>query len=257
MGHIRLKRLPATRKWQQVVALLADGSAVEEIAGASADAANHALEHARDDETLAHCFWLLTQLPLAAREVHFRAAAHSLGLSLPPGPSFLEILAAFGEAVDRETGFLGRTDLGEMAQSAAIESLSAVAGADLPGLFEPSAGDARLEFARLAAPDHFAGLAREFFARLTRRHLNYYLSRAVSDVVGPGHRLASTADHSAFNAALEQHCWEASRIVEAFAGGWYSKTNYEGGIDRDKARGFVFVALGKILTELRVRGRGG
>jgi hypothetical protein len=152
----------------------------------------------------------------------------------------------------------GRTDLGEIAQGAAAESLAAVAGADLPGLFGPTAADVRLSLGKLAAPDHFARLARDFFARLTQRQLDYYLSRTLSSHVGPGQRLQTTIDHSAFNTALDLHCREASRIVEAFAGGWFSKTNYQGGITLGKARDFVFVALGKISEELRRReGDGG
>jgi len=79
------------------------------------------------------------------------------------------------------------------------------------------------------------------------------LSRELSDHVGPGRRFASLDDHQAFRSALDQHCFEAARIVEEFAGGWFSKTHYETGITPDKARGFVFVALKKIGRELRRR----
>ena len=57
MGHIRLGRLPATKKWQQVVALLSRGASLEQIAGASADAAENSLEHARRDPALLQSFW--------------------------------------------------------------------------------------------------------------------------------------------------------------------------------------------------------
>jgi hypothetical protein len=69
MGHIRLGRLPATKKWQQVVALLSDGASLEQIAGASAEAAEISLGHAQHDPALVQSFWLLTQLPLAARSL--------------------------------------------------------------------------------------------------------------------------------------------------------------------------------------------
>ena len=253
MGHIRLWRLPATRKWTQVVALLAGGAPVEDIAAASAAAANDALATARDDEALAHTFWLLTQIPLAARAPDFQEAARALGVVVGTEASLLDVVSAFSDAIDVATLGARRTDLGEMAQGAAVESLSAIAGAELPGLFGATPGDVRLVLGRLAAPDRFAMLARDFFARLTQRHLDYYLSRAVSDHVGPGKRLPTVAAHSDFTGALELHCREASRIVEDFAGGWFSKTTFQGGIDRQKARGFVFVALGKIVAELRVR----
>jgi hypothetical protein len=254
MGHIRLKRLPSSRKWNQVVALLATDAPVDEIAAASADASERALESARKDPALAQAFWLLTQVPLAARAPDFAEAARRVGLVVGSEPSLIEVVAALSEAVDRKSfGRAGRTDLGEMARNAAAESLAAIAGAELPTLFETTADEVRQAVGRLAAPDHFARLARDFFARLTQRHLDYYLSRTLPQTVGPSQSLATTADHSAFNAALEQHCREASKIVEAFSGGWFSKTQYQGGITPEKARAFVFVALGKISAELQRR----
>ena len=258
MGHIRLKRLPASRKWQQVVSLLSAGASVEQLASASAAAAEHALLGARADPALTHAFWLLTQLPLAARAPDFRAATSSLGINVGQDASLIEIVAAYGDAVDRAAmGRSGRTDLGEMARNAAAESIATIAGAGLPRLFGATADDVRLELGKLAAPDRFARLARDFFARLTEKHLDFYLSRAVPNHIGRGQLLASTSDHISFNAALELHCHEASRIVEAFAGGWFSKTHFEGGITPENARGFVFVALNKINAELKRRENGG
>src|SRR5688572_12621574 len=167
MGHIRLKRLPATRKWRQVVALLAGGVAVEDIAAASAEAAENALQAARRDPALAHALWLLTQIPLAARAPHFEVAALKLGLDLGSESSLLDVVAAFSDAIDRaSSGASGRTDLGEMARLAAAESLAIAASADLPILFGEAPEDVRLALGKLAAPDRFARLARDFFARL-------------------------------------------------------------------------------------------
>ena len=254
MGHIRLHRLPASRKWQQVVALLAGDADSGTIAGASADAAENSLSRARDDPALAHSFWLLTQIPLAARSADFTLGLRSLGLAVGDEPSLMDVVGTFSDAVDRFASRQpGRTDLGDLAQLAAAESLTAVVGAALPRLFGPTAADVRLAIGKMAAADQFAKLARDFFARLTRGHLDYYLSRTLSDHVGPGRRLASIDEHTGFNAAIEQHCREASRIVESFAGGWFSKTQFEGGITPEKARAFVFVALKKIGNELRLR----
>jgi hypothetical protein len=220
MGHIRLGRLPATKKWQQVIALLSREAAIEQVAAASAEAAEISLEHARLDPALSQSFWLLTQIPLAARSPNYPDSLRSLGVAVHATPSMMETIGAFSAAVDRHVDRSGgRTDLGELAQHAAAESLAAMAGSDLPGLFGPTSEDARLALGKFAAPDRFARLARDFFARLTQRHLDYYLSRALSNHVGPGCGIGSIDGHTAFNAALEQHCREAARIVEAFAGG--------------------------------------
>ncbi len=254
MGHIRLGRLPHTRKWQQVVDLVGEAAPVDKIASASADAAEVSLRRASDDPALAHSFWLLTQIPIAARSPDFASSLERLGVRVGPNPTLMDVVGAFSQTVDQHVGRVGgRTDLGELAQHAAAESLAAVAGVDLPSLFSPTADDVKLAIGRLAARDRFASLARDFFARLTRRYLGYYLSRELSNFVGPGMPLPSIDAHTEFNAALEGHCREASRIVEEFAGGWFSKTHYEGGITPEKARRFAYVALGKIRNELRKR----
>jgi len=106
-----------------------------------------------------------------------------------------------------------------MAQMAAVESLAALVGPHLPSLFEPNASDVQREIGRFAGGDRFSALAREFFARLTQRSLNYYLSRELSSHIGPGERFGDDIARSQFDAALGRHCREAARIVEAYAGG--------------------------------------
>ena len=100
MGHIRLGRLPATKKWQQVVALLSDNVSLAEIAAASAEAAEASLAHARKDPALLYSFWLLTQLPIAARSPDFEDRLESLGLQTQSNPSLMDFVAALSEAID-------------------------------------------------------------------------------------------------------------------------------------------------------------
>ncbi len=256
MGHVRLGTLPRTKKWGQVVSLIAGGADVERIAAASADAAEHGLERASQDEGLAHAFWLLTQVPQAARQSDFSERLRELGFTgLPNNPTLLEILAAFTRAVDghvREQG--QRTDLGEMAQLAASETLAFLAGRELPSLFGPTFADVQQALAKLGTSDQFSIVARDFFSRLTHRSLDYFLSRELSKHVGPNKRFAAIGDHSDFNAALDRHCREASRIIKEFSGGWYGKTLYqEKQISRDEARKFAHVAFKKLRAELRKR----
>jgi hypothetical protein len=94
----------------------------------------------------------------------------------------MDVAAGFAGEVDRyarEKG--GRTDLGEMAQMAAVESLMSMVGPDLPSLFEPRPQDLQWALGRLASGERFSGLAREFFARLTERTLGYIRQRLGGD----------------------------------------------------------------------------
>jgi hypothetical protein len=255
MGHIRLGTLPKTQKWNQVVNLITGGADVERIAAASADAAEHGLERASHDEGLAHAFWLLTQIPQAARQSNFSERLWELGLTVSSKPTLLEIVAAFTRAVDGHVSETGkRSDLGEMAQHAASETLASLAGRELPSLFEPTASDVQQALAKLGTSHQFSIVARDFFSRLTSRSLGYFLSRELSKHVGPGKRFAAVNDHTAFNAALDLHCREASRIIKEFSGGWHGRTlQQERHITKDEARKFAHIAFKKLRAELRKR----
>jgi hypothetical protein len=254
MGHIRLDTLPKTHKWQRVVGLITGGADVERIAAASADAAEHGLERASQDQGLAHAFWL-TQIPQAARDIDFADRLSQLGLSVSSRSTLLEIVAAFTSAVDRHVRENGkRSDLGETAQHAAAETLTSLAGRELPSLFEPTAGDVQQAFAKIGTSARFSVLTRDFFSRLIRRSLGYFLSRKLSKHVGPNKRFAAVSEHSDFNAAMDLHCREASRIIKEFSGGWYGKTLQQGRqISQDEARKFTHIAFKKLRAELRKR----
>ncbi|MBI3184681.1 MAG: hypothetical protein HYZ28_21300 [Myxococcales bacterium] len=252
MGQHLLPNLPRTRKWNEVVELIKSDAEVQAVAAAAFEAAHLGLEEAARDPALAKATWLLTQLPLAARAADYLARLRELGLTTREAPSVMELVGAFSDAVDahlRGTG--GRTDLGEMAQMAAAETLTASLAQRTQSLFGSTAADVKRELAALATPKQFGDLSRDFFANLTRRYLASFLGRELSNHVGAGRRFANLAEHTEFNAALDHHCQQAARIVQDFAGTWFSKTNFEGGITPEKAQGFVHVALKKLRTELR------
>jgi hypothetical protein len=178
-----------------------------------------------------------------------------LGLNVSSRPTLLEIVAAFTNAVDRHVSERGkRSDIGEMAQHSASETLSSLAGRELPTLFGPTASDVQQALAKLGMSERFSVVARDFFSRLTNRSLGYFLSRELSKHVGPNKRFAAINEHSDFNAALDLHCREASRIIKEFSGGWYGKTLHEEGqITPHEARKFAHVAFKKLRAELRKR----
>jgi len=255
MGHIRLGELPRTRKWEQVVELIKHDGDVAAVAAAALDAAESGFKDAAEDEGLGRATWLLTQLPLAARDPNYVERLKALGVAVDGAPGLLELAGAFTDAVDAQMRRAGsRSDLGEMAQMAAAETLTKILGERSQSLFGTSPADVQRELAALGTTKQFGTLARDFFARLTRRYLTFFLSRELSNHVGGERRFANIADHAAFNAALDLHCRQASRIVEEFAGSWFSKTNWEQGITPENVRGFAWVALKKLRAELRKGG---
>jgi uroporphyrinogen-III synthase len=99
VGHIRLGVLPKSRKWQQVVEQLRLGADVAAVAGFAAEAAETSLKGASNDPAFLHAFWLLTQIPLAARGPAFAEDLRRLGLEVSNQPSLMDVAAAFSGAV--------------------------------------------------------------------------------------------------------------------------------------------------------------
>ncbi len=252
MGHTRLGRLPRTKKWQEVVGLVGAGAATADIAAATLDASKLGLEDAASDPALLHSFWLLTQLPLCARKADFVAELAKIGVSITGEATLMELVGGLSDAVDAHVYRVGgRTDLGEMAQMGAAETLSSVLGQRTTSLFETTSEDVHRELARLGTPVNFSVVARDFFARVTERYLTYFLSRELSNT------LETVDANRQFREALSLHCKQASKIVEQFAAEWFSKANYQGGITPRKAAGFIGHAMTKLRAELQEGAAGG
>lgn len=251
MGHQRLGQLPRTRQWKQVVALIEHGAGAAQVANETIRAAKQSLESASDDPRFVSAFWLLCQIPLAARSDDFNAALRDLGVEVPDGPSLLDIATAISPALDQQDA-RRRTDLGEIAELSASEILIEHIGDQIGGLFDPTPAQVQKALRDMGTMGGFSRFQRAYFARIAERLLDYYLSRELPNHIGDGSRFATLADCAAFTSALHLHCTEASRIIEDFSGEWFSKRNWvKGGIAPRDASGFVHVAMQKMSSELR------
>ena len=255
MGDEHLGILRSSRKWRHVVDLIRTDGDAAAIATATMDAADKGFRAAADDEGVIHATWLLAQLPIAARSPDFVKALNDLGLAVGSSPGIFDLVGAFTDAVDAHMLETGRpTDLGEMAHMAAAETIASVVGQRAAGLFETRPEDVHRELRDLATVKQFGTFARDFFARLTRRYLMFYLSRELPSHIGGDRRFANAAEQTQFGEALERHCRETSYMVEKFAGEWFSKNKWETGITPDNARGFTWKAMDKLRGEFKKRG---
>lgn len=252
MGHQHLGQLARSRDWLEVVRFIASGSSLAAIAAQTSKAAESQLIDASVDPAVSRSVYLLAMIPQAAREPDFWEALGLLGVDVGAKPAIDEILCGVSDALDDHVG-PARTDLGEMAQLALVETLRSAISHRVGGLIESGADEAREALARLATDTQFGALARDFFARLSERQLQYFLSRALGEHVGAGQRFLSVREHREFDTALAQHCREVSRIVELYARDWFSKHTYEGGITEAKAGRFAETAFEKVRRELRHR----
>jgi hypothetical protein len=199
MGHVRTGPLPATRKWNRIVELIAGGASAAQIATGTLNAAEKGLKHADADPGVVETVWLLVRLPLAARAPDFPAALRRCGVEAGDAPGLLDLAVGFSDAVDaRLPNGKGRTDLGEMAQTAGVETLHAVVGPRLRQLFGTAPDDVQAAFAARATVKQFGTLAAHFFAWFVGKCLNYFLSKTLPDHVGAEQRFRTVADQGRF-----------------------------------------------------------
>ena len=252
MGHIRLPRLPRTRRWREVVDLLRSPSGTAPaVASATLAAVDEAFVHSDTDRGLVRAVWLLAQLPVAARSDDFRAAAKQLGINLPATPTVADISTGISAAIDDYLGESGeRTDIGELALGAAVEAVSRTLHARTTSLF-PDPTEPTRATAALGTETQFGRLARDFFARFTQRWLKAFVDRELPHHTGEGRRFATLTEQREFTQALDLHCQQAARIVESFAGGWWSKARHEGDLTEQRTSGFVSYSLKKLRDELQ------
>lgn len=258
MGHTRLGTIPKTQQWRDVVGLFTGTNAglmtspanVAAIAAKTLDATEKGLERASDDPGVRYTFFLITQIALGSRTPEWENTLRKHGVELAPGSTVFDLASQLQDAIDRYVSRTrsGATDLSEIAQKSAGEAITSLASYSAGDLFgnETHVRDA---VRPLSTKKGFGELGQHFFATFVARFLNFYLSRVTTDAIDP--RRTDLRDVAEFNRSLWRHCNQSARIVRAFCGEWYSKTEYEKGISLENTSGFLAVAFEKLRSELK------
>ena len=260
MGHTRLGSLPKTQKWNELIRYVAGigsardiptAAAVDAIAAQTLDAAQGALMRAAQDSGVCYTFYLMTQLAVASRTSEWEKALSNHGIDSSQISSVSEFTFEVQDAIDRyiNQSSSGATDLSEIAQQSAGEALTSLAGPRTADLFGGDRTEVRKAIRSLSTKQGFGELGQRFFARFVARFLNFYLSRVTAANLGKP-RLKDLGAIAEFDQALQLHCEQSARIVRDFCGEWYSKTEYQRGIDLETTSRFMAVALKKLRSEL-------
>lgn len=264
MGHTRLGEIPKTRKWHAVVELMAkeagDSSVLSEdihnIACAALEAAQAGLEKSKKDPGLKYAFFLLTQIVLAARQDNWVERLSKIGIYLPKDASGIDLACETQFAIDR---FLShertRSDVAELAQKSLGQALSELTTRGTASLFDPSIAELHMALREHSTKKGFSDLTQKFFGKFVSQFINFYLSRVTAgslDTQG----LKQLGDLNEFNRALQLHCEQSARIIRDFSGDWYSKTEYQEGINPSNTTRFIAVAINKIRAELEKQKEG-
>jgi hypothetical protein len=259
MGHTRLGKIPTTRRWRDVVATFTSAGAgkdspdyaleIPKIASSTMEAAANALRAGVKDGGLAYVFYFLTQIALSARRADQGAALRALGLHLSSSASAIDFTTEAHRAIDHHFQLVGKkSDVAEMAQLAFGETLVAYLRERPRDLFASASQQLADDLRQLGTQQTFGQASRNFFSHFMSRMLGFYLSKFVL----PGdnqHLVGSAGDLTRFNSELKQHTYQRAAIIHDFSEKWFSKTEFEKGIDPANTRRFVSYACKKLERE--------
>ena len=125
MGHSRIGTLPATKKWKEVVSLIANGANEARIADAVMVAAAKTLARVRDDAGFREAMRMVMQLALAGSSQNPGIELAAAGLSLSENSSQVDMVVAIGDEYDRRIeATRQRSDFSEVASAALVGAVT-------------------------------------------------------------------------------------------------------------------------------------
>jgi hypothetical protein len=114
--------------------------------------------------------------------------------------------------------------------------------------------DLRLALRTYSTQVQFGAVAHRFFGDFLARTLAYFLDREVANAVGALAGKSALETNGELLAGIDLYARQSARIARDFAGGWYSKHNWQskGEISQDEASrfvGYAFAPLFRVLAE--------
>lgn len=254
MGHDHLGHLPKTLRWTRVMDLLdASPNDTAAVASAVAKAIDFRLRRLGKDQGLGYSFWLLVRIAQAARTQDFIGNLARLNVAADPGLSTIQFISRVTDTVRAELQKNPSSgDFAEIGSLALRTALTDTVGQQGRSLFGTSLDDLQGAFRAYSTQRQFATVAHRFFSDFFARLIRSYIDRDLSNHVGEGRSFPILKESKEFLDALDRHTRQSSRIVEEFAGSWYSKHGWEskGEISREETQRFVAHALHKLRAEL-------
>lgn len=253
MGHIRLGRLPKTKKWLEVVeALGVPEPSAGTIASSTARAAAREFQLLKGSPTLASCLWILARVGTSARHGEFAGDLRQLGIDSSRAGTGFGFAAEIGLAVTREAGDDAHTLFGQMALASLRDVFAHAVVEQSRSLFDTTLDDVRAAAAAFGSDPGFGAAVRDFYGNFMSRVLRFVAEKELANHISGGGEVSAVERAQQVSSDLDRYCRESARVVEDFASGWFSKQNWRSGreIAKEDARGFSAYAVEKLRMEM-------
>jgi len=256
MRHVRVGRLPKKWGWEQVISALSTEStlgAEDETAFVShaALAANRTLSDAKHQESVALAYWTFVDLAAASRSGDLLVRIREQGVQIPERPAGVMLLKLISATLEKSVRAKGASSaLDEIALQTFDSVVLTTARSGSETLFGCSVESVQTASRKLSTKAGVADMGRRFFSEYTFRALRLALEKELARSLGKGGRFSTRNELSKFEERLKTYCWDVSKIVQDYSGGWYSKALWKQRLTLTEARNFTSYAIQKLLSEL-------
>lgn len=253
MGHERVGALPRTKRWLDVVGLIADAASldgdVRALANATLEGVRSRLAAIHQDAGFVASFQFLLGLALSASSQVDRATLGRLAIDLETNPSPLKLASILDQyiAENRQSA-----EYAELARKAAVDVISVWTERQTLQLSFTGESEQASEVWRQASNGSgFCEVARLFFGKFVERYLNYFIGREASSyLTGTEDRERLARRLSEHVDSVSHHAFETSRITQSFAAGWFNNHARFRMPEDMEISGFLSHSVGKLREEL-------
>jgi hypothetical protein len=253
MGHSRLGDLPKTRHWKKVIEALSDPDAsMEKITYWATKAAKDILLQSANYEGLSHCFWLYTNIAQASRSEDFCKSLNSLGIKISRDDTGINILQKIYNAASEQLSSKGKiSTLDRLALDSFHKNIHQTITQESHNLFGCNIDTIQNALKKYSTNKQVAELSRNYFSEYTYKTLSHAFEKQIVNSIDKDGKFKNSSDVNEFDRRLKTYCWETSKILEDFSGGWYGKHGYKKDIhDPAVTKRFTRHSLNKLLSEI-------
>ncbi len=181
MGHSLLGRLPHTKAWKNVIALISVGADAATVAQAVIEASEKAFDAVENDPGFKEAIAYFVEIALAAsaKGNDKTEALSRLGIQINNTTPLDLLTDIMMHLQGRFADMRARSDFGDFAAQALVKAVASHLADPQPDLFA-SAGETTLSrLSELGKEKTFAKVGREAFEELTSKCMEYFLSRVI------------------------------------------------------------------------------
>lgn len=255
MGHIRLGRLPKTYKWRNVFQALENAELSPEIiAKAISQSARNEFDSLKGDHSLSFCFWVLATVVSASKTDSFIDKLEQIGINTKNINSGIQFAKNIAQYISKTLNDLGRPNaFSIIAELSVNETISNILISQSDSLFGTNINDIKAAYAKTATKKQFGLISRQFFSTFLKRSIQFIADKEISNFVGKDRSIKNTSELVSFQKALSLYCYQSSKIIEDYSGGWFSKQSWQtrNEISYKSVEGFIAYAIEKINMDLR------